>query len=150
VTPSAQLFDMNDASDAVAALQVPADVLNRVCEAIADVADELGNVTGAQLLRIVVDEGVEASLAMALRRKLSIAAPVPRRRVRCSGAASSRLWSLYCGVAMSLPFLRCHVASSLSQLTPGVDASMPRGAYANDESMPSCERAALLRCDLSL
>jgi hypothetical protein len=116
VTPSAQLFDMNDASDAVAALQVPADVLNRVCEAIADVADELGNVTGAQLLRIVVDEGVEASLAMALRRKLSIAAPVPHRRVRCSVAASSRVWSLYCGVAMSLrrdvaAVLRFHVAA---------------------------------------
>jgi hypothetical protein len=107
---SAQLIDMSDASDAVAALQVPADVLNRVCDAMADVADDLGNVTGAQLLRIVVDEGVESSLAMALRRKLNITAPVPRRRVRCSVAASSRFWSLHCGVAMSLP---CCVAMSL-------------------------------------
>ncbi len=94
VTPSAQLFDMSDASDAVAALQIPADILNRVCDAIAHVADELGNVTGAQLLRIVVDEGVESSAAMALRRKLGIAAPVPRRTVRCAVVPSRCCWSL--------------------------------------------------------
>jgi hypothetical protein len=154
LTPRAQLFDMNDASDAVAVLQVPADVLNRVCEAIADVADELGNVTGAQLLRIVVDEGVEASLAMALRRKLSIAAPVPRRRVRCLVAATSlRFWSLPCGVAASpgpMPRLPCCVVSSLRSCITGVDASssMSRGAYA----MPSCVqvRAALRRCPADL
>jgi hypothetical protein len=133
---SAQLFDMNDASDAVAALQVPADVLNRVCGAIADVADELGNVTGAQLLRIVVDEGVEASLAMALRRKLNIAAPVPRRRVRCCGIVSASLHR--------------HVAALLRRIVFAVvprcvDASMSRGAYENDESrrLPCCVRATL-------
>jgi hypothetical protein len=142
VTPSAQLIDMSVATNAVAALQVPSDVLNRVCEAMADVADELGNVTGPQLLRIVVDEGLEASLAMALRQKLSITAPVPRRRVRCSGAASSRLWSL--------PWWRRGLAASRCRCVAVAVLSMRRGACANDESMHSCVRTALLRCDLSL
>jgi hypothetical protein len=74
-----QLFDMGFAADAVAALQVPADVLNRVCEAMALVADAVGIVTGAQLLRIVIDEGVAATTAVALRRGLNIAAAVPPR-----------------------------------------------------------------------
>jgi hypothetical protein len=78
---------MSVAADAVAALHVPADVLNRVCEAMTAVADEAGNVTGAQLLRIVVDEGVAAVAAMDLRRKLGIAAAVPPRKVRDSFAA---------------------------------------------------------------
>jgi hypothetical protein len=90
VTPPAvgavQLIDMSDAADAVAALQVPADVLSRVCEAMTLVADDDAKVTGAQLLRIAVDEDMGAVAAMALRRRLSIAAPVPARRVRGRGA----------------------------------------------------------------
>jgi hypothetical protein len=145
---SAQLIDMSDASDAVAALQVPADVLNRVCDAMADVADDLGNVTGAQLLRIVVDEGVESSLAMALRRKLNITAPVPRRRVRYSVPTSSRLWSLSLwrrGLAALL--CRC-VAASLPRCPHSLPVSMPR-ACANDESIlfvPRCVAAPLTCC----
>jgi hypothetical protein len=78
-------MDMGDAADAVAAQQVPADILNRVCEAMTLVVDDGGKVTGAQLLRIVVDEGVEAVSAVAVRRKLGITAPVPPRRVRGVG-----------------------------------------------------------------
>ncbi len=66
---------MGDAADAVAAQQVPADVLNRVCDAMALVADDDGKVTGAQLLRIVVDEGITGVAALAIRRKLGITAP---------------------------------------------------------------------------
>jgi hypothetical protein len=77
-----QLIDMGDAADAVAAQQVAADVLNRVCEAMTLVADDDGKVTGAQLLRIVVDEGVAAVAAVAIRRRLGITSPVPPRRVR--------------------------------------------------------------------
>jgi hypothetical protein len=83
---------MGDAADAVAAQQVPADVLNRVCEAMTLVVDDGGKVTGAQLLRIVVDEGVAAVVAVAIRRKLGITAPVPPRRVRarpCCGDAAA-------------------------------------------------------------
>jgi hypothetical protein len=70
-----QLIDIGDAVDAVAAQQVPADVLNRVFEAMTAVADDDGKVTGAQLMRIVVDEGVGAVAAVAIRRKLGITAP---------------------------------------------------------------------------
>jgi serine/threonine-protein kinase len=93
---TAQLFDMSDASEELAALEVPADVRNRVCEAMADVADESGNVTGAQLLRIVVDAGVAAVAATSLRRKLRVTAPVPPRTVRCFVATSLRFWPLLC------------------------------------------------------
>jgi hypothetical protein len=81
-----QRIDMSDAADAVAALGVPADVLSRVCEAMTLVADGDAKVAGAQLLRIAVDEDVGAVAAMALRRKVSIAAPVPARSV-CGVAA---------------------------------------------------------------
>jgi hypothetical protein len=87
------------------------------------VADESGNVTGAQLLRIVVDEGVESSLAMALRRKLRITAPVPPRTVSCFVAALLRFWSLprcprrcRAGGSASDEFLpRCVCTSPLSR-----------------------------------
>jgi hypothetical protein len=85
VTPvgagAVQLIDMGDAADAVAAQQAAADVLDRVCDAMALVADDDGKVTGAQLLRIVVDEGITGVAALAIRRKLGISAPP--RGVRC-------------------------------------------------------------------
>ncbi len=83
-----QLIDMGDAADAVAALHVPTDVLERMCEAMTAVADGVGNVTGAQLLRIAVDEGMGAVAAVALRRKLSIVAAVPPRKVRSVGVVT--------------------------------------------------------------
>jgi hypothetical protein len=52
-----------------------------VFEAMTAVADDDGKVTGAQLMCIVVDEGVGAVTAVAIRRKLNIAAPVPPRGV---------------------------------------------------------------------
>jgi hypothetical protein len=70
-----QLIDIGDAVDAVAAQQVPADVLNRVFEAMTAVADDDGKVTGTQVMRIVVDEGVGAVAAVAIRRKLGITTP---------------------------------------------------------------------------
>ncbi len=70
-----QLIDIGDAADAVAAQQVPADVLNRVYQAMALVADDDGKVTGVQLMRIVVDEGVAVAAALAIRRTLGITAP---------------------------------------------------------------------------
>jgi hypothetical protein len=81
-----QRIDMSVACEAVTALQVSAAVLNGVCEGMAVVAEDDGTVTGAQLLRIVVDEGVAPAAAMELRRKLGITAPVPPRRV-CVNAA---------------------------------------------------------------
>jgi hypothetical protein len=39
------------------------------------VADDDGKVTGAQLLRIVVDEGITGVAALAIRRRLGITAP---------------------------------------------------------------------------
>jgi hypothetical protein len=77
-----QLIDMSVAARAVAGLQVAADVVDRMCDAMTAVADEDGNVTGAQLLRIAVDEGVVGLAAMDLRRQLGITAAVPPRRVR--------------------------------------------------------------------
>jgi hypothetical protein len=79
---TAQLIDMSVAARAVAGLHVAADVVDRVCDAMTAVADEDGNVTGAQLLRIAVDEGVVGLAAMDLRRQLGITAAVPPRRVR--------------------------------------------------------------------
>jgi hypothetical protein len=70
-----QLIDIGDAADAVTAQQVPADVLNRVYQAMALVADDDGKVTGVQLMRIVVDEGVAVAAALAIRRTLGITAP---------------------------------------------------------------------------
>jgi hypothetical protein len=70
-----QLIDIGDAADAVEAQQVPVDALNRVCAAMTLVADDDGKVTGAQLLRIVVDEGVTPVAALAIRRRLGITAP---------------------------------------------------------------------------
>jgi hypothetical protein len=70
-----QLIDIGDAADAVAAQEVPADVLNRVYQAMALVADDDGKVTGVQLMCIVVDEGVAVAAALAIRRTLGITAP---------------------------------------------------------------------------
>jgi hypothetical protein len=80
--PGTQWIDMSDAAAAMVSLQVPTDVANRVCDAMAGVAAADGSVTGAQLLRIVVDEGVPGLTAMELRRRLRITAAVPPRRVR--------------------------------------------------------------------
>jgi hypothetical protein len=98
---------MSDAAAAMVSLQVPTDVANRVCDAMAGVAAADGSVTGAQLLRIVVDEGVSGLTAMELRRRLRITAAVPPRRVRwlfscagfdlyCCGSASSLRTSARC------------------------------------------------------
>jgi hypothetical protein len=78
---------MSVAARAVAGLHgVDVDAVNRVCDAMTAVADEDGNITGAQLLRIVVDEGIVGLAAMDLRRQLGIVAAVPPRtsRVRCA------------------------------------------------------------------
>jgi hypothetical protein len=85
------LIGIGDAVDAVAALQAPADVLSRVCEAVTAGVDDDGNVTGAQLLRIVWDEGV-AIAAAPQQQPLDIAAAAPpctvhRDGVHCRGAA---------------------------------------------------------------
>jgi hypothetical protein len=81
---------IGDAVDAVAALQAP-DVLSRVCEAVTAGVDDDGNVTGAQLSRIVWDEGV-AIAAAPQQQPLDIAAAAPpctvrRDGVHCRGAA---------------------------------------------------------------
>jgi hypothetical protein len=90
VVPAVQLIDMSIAAMAVAGLHVAGrplspHVVDRVCDAMTAVADEHGNVTGAQLLRIAVDEGIAGLAAMDLRRQLGIAAAVPPRRVRGFG-----------------------------------------------------------------
>ncbi len=112
----AQLFDMSDASEVLAALEIPADARNRVCEAMAGVADESGNVrvTGAQLLRIVVDEGVAAVAATALRRKLRITAPVPPRTVSCFVATLLRFWLLPRSFPASPPLSRYSLLRAVS------------------------------------
>ncbi len=61
------------------ALQIAADVLDRVCDEMVDAAAEVGHITGARFLQIVVDEGIKPALAMKLRRKLRISSVVPRR-----------------------------------------------------------------------
>jgi hypothetical protein len=50
------------------------------------VADEHGKLTGAQLLQIVVDEGVKPVVVIKLRQKLNITAGVPAP-VRDGGVA---------------------------------------------------------------
>jgi hypothetical protein len=78
----ADVVDMSAALAAMEALQIAADVSDRVCEEMVASAAEVGHVTGARFLQIVVDEGTKAALAMKLRERLRITSVVPRRRVR--------------------------------------------------------------------
>jgi hypothetical protein len=73
---------MSAALAAMEALQITADVSDRVCEEMVAAAAEVGHVTGARFLQIVVDEGTKAALAMKLRERLRITSVVPPRRVR--------------------------------------------------------------------
>jgi hypothetical protein len=72
---------MSAALAAMEALHIAADVTDTVCDEMVRTAAEVGHVSGAQFLQIVVDEGVKAALAMKLREKLHIASVVPPRRV---------------------------------------------------------------------
>jgi hypothetical protein len=60
-------------------LHIATDVLDRVCDEMVDAAAEVGHITGARFLQIVVDEGIKSALAMKLRGKLRITSVVPRR-----------------------------------------------------------------------
>jgi hypothetical protein len=56
-----------------------------VCDGMILAAAEVGHVTGARFLQIVVDEGIRPVLAVKLREKLRITSVVPPRRVCCVG-----------------------------------------------------------------
>jgi hypothetical protein len=77
------VVDMSQALAAMDALQIASDVADRVCDEMVLAAAEVGHVTGAQFLQIVIDEGVKSALAMRLREKLRITSVVPPRKVRC-------------------------------------------------------------------
>jgi hypothetical protein len=66
-------------------LGIEKEASDRVCDAMVLVADAHGMLPGAQLLQMVVDEGVRPAVAMRLRQRLGITAGVPPRRVRCVG-----------------------------------------------------------------
>ncbi len=79
---------MSQAQAAMEALQITADVQDRVCDGMILAAAEVGHVTGVQFLQIVVDEGIRSTLAMKLREKLRITSVVPPRRVRGVGVVA--------------------------------------------------------------
>ncbi len=80
------IVDMSQAQAAMEALQIAADVQDRVCDEMILAAAEVGHVTGSQFLQIVIDEGIRSTLAMKLREKLRITSVVPPRKVRGDGA----------------------------------------------------------------
>ncbi len=73
------VVDMSQALAAMEALQITADVQDRVCDEMILAAAEVGHVTGIQFLQIVVDEGIRPALAVKLREKLHITSVVPPR-----------------------------------------------------------------------
>jgi hypothetical protein len=77
--------DMSEALAAMEALQITADVADRVCDEMIVAVAEVGHVTGVQFLQIVVDEGIRPALAVKLREKLRITSVVPPRKVRWVG-----------------------------------------------------------------
>jgi hypothetical protein len=76
------VVDMSEALAAMEALQIAADVQDRVCDGMILAVAEVGHVTGVQFLQIVVDEGIRPVLAVKLREKLHITSVVPPRKVR--------------------------------------------------------------------
>ncbi len=82
---AADVVDMSQALAAMDALHIASDVADRVCDEMVAAAAEVGHVTGARFLQIVVDEGFKSALAMRLRESLRITSVVPPRRVRCDG-----------------------------------------------------------------
>jgi hypothetical protein len=77
-----QLIDMSVAESTMGELGIEKEASDRVCDAMVLVADAHGMLPGAQLLQMVVDEGVRPAIAMRLRQRLGITAGVPPRRVR--------------------------------------------------------------------
>jgi hypothetical protein len=77
-----QLIDMSVAESTMGELGIEKEASDRVCDAMVLAADAHGLLPGAQLLQMVVDEGVRPAIAMRLRQRLGITAGVPPRRVR--------------------------------------------------------------------
>jgi hypothetical protein len=73
---------MSVAESTMGELGIEKEASDRVCDAMVLVADAHGMLPGAQLLQMVVDEGVRPAIAMRLRQRLGITAGVPPRRVR--------------------------------------------------------------------
>jgi hypothetical protein len=84
---------MSEALEAMEELHVASDVSERVCVAmaVAAAASASGDVTGAQFLRMVVDEGVKTTVAAKLRRRLRTTAAVPPPAVSVSCVVLCRL-----------------------------------------------------------
>ncbi len=84
-----ETVDMSDALEAMEELRVAPEVSERVCDGMAVVAAEVGEVSGAQFLSLVTEEGVKTAVAARLRQRLRITAPVPPPRGSRSDATSS-------------------------------------------------------------
>jgi hypothetical protein len=84
-----ETVDMSDALEAMEELHVAPEVSERVCDGMAVVAAEVGEVSGAQFLSLVAEEGVKTAVAARLRQRLRITAPVPPPRGSRSEATSS-------------------------------------------------------------
>jgi hypothetical protein len=85
----AETVDMSDALEAMEELLMAPEVSERVCDGMAVVAAEVGEVSGAQFLSLVTEEGVKTAVAARLRQRLRITAPVPPPRGSRSDATSS-------------------------------------------------------------
>jgi hypothetical protein len=95
-----ETVDMSDALEAMEELHVASEVSERVCDGMAVVAAEVGEVSGAQFLSLVTEEGVKTAVAARLRQRLRITAPVPPPRRSRSDATSSTVSAAGAGAAV--------------------------------------------------
>jgi hypothetical protein len=95
---------MSQALAAMEALHIAADVADRVFDEMVLTAVEVGHVTTARFLQIVIDEGINAAVAVKLREKLRVTSAVPLCRVSamrlcCCAAATMSAWHVAGGDA---------------------------------------------------